>query len=306
MTTNVLVVDDDTVMRTLLTRLLRAEGCHVLEAGDGQQALEMLGPDHEVHVVVTDLEMPNMEGSELVRRIRGVERLMALPIIVITGSEEDHQADSLVAGANDYIAKPFDAPLLMTKIQNLASLRQIQLQAERASWTDQLTELSNRRFGDIRLQEEMQRAQRYGHPLSVALLDIDHFKRVNDDHGHQAGDEVLIAVARELSKVSRKTDAVARWGGEEFLFVFPETTSTDAAQIVDRFRAHLAETPIRVSAQDTGELMVTISGGVSELREGDTLETLVERADQGLYRAKETGRNRLMAWRGQELEPVGG
>lgn len=304
MTTNVLVVDDDTLMRTLLQRLLSAEGCNVIQAADGEQALGLLGPDHGIHVVVTDLEMPNMEGSELVRTIRSMERLMALPIIVITGSEEDHQADSLVAGANDYISKPFDPPTLTTKIRNLANLRQIQLEAEKASWTDQLTELSNRRFGDIRLQEEMQRARRYGHPLSVALIDIDHFKLVNDVHGHQVGDDVLIAVAKELRSVSRRTDAVARWGGEEFLFVFPETTSDEAAQIVDRFRAHLAEMSIEVDGQDVSELTVTVSGGVAELRDGDSLETLVERADQGLYRAKETGRNRLMAWRGQQLEPV--
>ena len=159
MTTNVLVVDDDTLVRTLLTRLLTKQGCNVIQAEDGEKALALLGPGHEVHVVVTDLEMPNMEGSELVRTIRSLERLMAIPIIVITGSEEDHQVDSLVAGANDYISKPFDSHLLPAKIQNLANLRQIQLAAEKASWTDQLTELSNRRFGDIRLQEEMARAQ---------------------------------------------------------------------------------------------------------------------------------------------------
>ena len=144
-----------------------------------------------------------------------------------------------------------------------------------------------------RLNEEIERARRYGRDLSVVLLDIDHFKQVNDTLGHQAGDEVLQAVASQLGALSRSTDCVIRWGGEEFLFVFPETTTDEAAGIVERLRAHLESFPVHVSAEGGRAVPVTISGGVATLDVTDTLETLVYRADQALYRAKEEGRNQL-------------
>jgi two-component system cell cycle response regulator len=134
-------------------------------------------------------------------------------------------------------------------------------------------------------------------------MDIDHFKKVNDSHGHQAGDEVLVEVARRLTDVSRDTDCVIRWGGEEFLVLFPETDIDEAAGIVERFRCELGGTPVSVLGDGT-ELHITVSGGVAELEVDDTAELLVARADAALYKAKESGRNRLLLAQSGELVPL--
>ena len=305
MRTRVLVVDDSATIRALLTKVLQNAGMDVVIAHDGLEAMERLSPDEDIHVIVTDLRMPNMDGKDLIRAIRGRERLRAIPVIMLTSSaeSEDHR-DNLVAGANDYIQKDtLDHALMVAKINNYAELRKSQIAAEQASWTDGLTQLGNRRFGEIRLEEEVERARRYDHPLSVCLVDIDHFKKVNDTLGHAAGDDVLKWVASRLTQVSRGTDIVSRWGGEEFLFAFPETTLDEAAQIMERFRAHMASSPVNLKTLKAN-VPVTISGGVAELEAEDTVAGFVDRADRALYQAKEGGRNRLLMWQLGQLRPV--
>ncbi len=305
MRTRVLVVDDSATIRALLTKVLQNEGMDVIIAHDGLEAIERLSPEEDIHVILTDLRMPNMDGLDLIKAIRARERLRSIPVIMLTSSSEtDDHRDNLVAGANDYIQKDkLDHQLMVAKINNYAELRKSQLVAEQASWTDGLTQLGNRRFGEIRLEEEVERARRYGHPLSVCLVDIDHFKKVNDTLGHAAGDDVLKWVAARLTQVSRGTDIVSRWGGEEFLFAFPETSLEEAAQIMERFRSHLAATPVDMQALDAN-VPVTVSGGVAELEAEDTVAALVDRADRALYEAKETGRNRLLMWQLGQLRPV--
>jgi diguanylate cyclase len=168
--------------------------------------------------------------------------------------------------------------------------------------TDPLTGAHNRRGFMDRSGAEIERCERYGHELVLAMLDIDHFKRVNDTLGHAAGDAVLAAVAAELQRASRETDVVVRWGGEEFLFVFPNTDLSKGVAVVERFRTALAALPIEVPEGDP--VKVTISGGVAELERSDTVDSLVARADDALYRAKESGRNRLMIWQLGKLMPV--
>ena len=155
------------------------------------------------------------------------------------------------------------------------------------SVTDKLTGLANRRKLEAALQSELLRARRYGKIFSVILLDVDHFKNVNDTHGHQAGDEVLVRLAALLTANARETDLVGRWGGEEFLIVCPETSLTLVSTLAERYRQELEQ-------QDFGEIgQITSSFGVTACEEGDDVQRLIQRADQALYRAKESGRNRV-------------
>jgi two-component system cell cycle response regulator len=301
----ILLVDDTPTVRYKYEILLRREEYEVDGACGGREALEFLG-ENAYDLVVSDLKMPDMDGNELLSAIRADSDLKMLPVLMLTGSDDEQDVvDNLGAGASDYVLKTCKASELLARVKNLVTMKRLQDELRRAGETDMLTELANRRFGVDRLTDEIERSRRYGRALSVALIDIDHFKRVNDTLGHQAGDEVLVAVAAELQSVSRQSDCIIRWGGEEFLFVFPETTTEDAAVIVERFRAHLESQPVPVEAADDGAIVVTVSGGVAQLQEGDTMETLVDRADTALYRAKETGRNRLLRWAGEELVAVG-
>jgi two-component system cell cycle response regulator len=304
MSIRVLVVDDSATVRFKLKTLLEKHGLAVEQAGNVGEALARLAPGHAIDVIVTDLRMPGLDGNKLVDSVGRCDELNALPVVVLTSSEEkDDRLRNIESGAAAYFNKgKLDEDEFVVQIRRLAKQKASTTELKHDSRTDRLTGIASRRYGDVRLAEELQKLARYGQPFAVALLDIDHFKRINDSLGHKAGDDVLRRLAAELRAVSRASDLVVRWGGEEFLFVFPGTSASQAAGIVERLRAHLAATPI---ALDGGtSVPVTISGGVAEAQAGESAEDLVARADKGLYRAKETGRNRLLRWEAGELLPV--
>jgi len=301
----ILIVDDERTIRFAYEKLLQKDGFEVVALPDAETALERLGPGHGFHLVISDLMMPGVDGLRFVARLREMPHNVLLPVLMLTGStESDDVVASLEAGANDYVSKERRQEMeFLARVRSHARTGMLQEQLDKVSRTDELTGLANRRHGSQRLKEEIARTVRYGHGLAVCLLDVDHFKKVNDSHGHQAGDEVLVEVARRLRAVTRDSDCVIRWGGEEFLVVFPETDVPEASGIVGRFRIEMSGTSIPV-LDGSEELVVTISGGVAEHEEGDTLEGLVARADAALYRAKETGRNRLLLARAGELTPI--
>jgi two-component system cell cycle response regulator len=302
---HILLVDDTPTVRFKYEVLLKKAGFEVDSANGARQALTLLNPDHDFDLVITDLKMPEMDGFGLVKEIRDTSRLSMLPVLMLTGSEDERDLlDNLDAGVSDYLLKSCGEPELMARVRNLLRMKKLQDELTRASQTDSLTQLANRRFGVDLLADEIERARRYDRNLSVVIIDIDHFKKVNDTLGHHSGDEVLISVAAALRKTSRKSDCVIRWGGEEFLFVFPETDAVEAAAIVNRLRRHLESHPVTVTANEGTAVPVTVSGGVAQLCADDTLEVLVDRADQALYQAKEAGRNRLRTWVDGEVVPV--
>ncbi|MHC5209815.1 MAG: GGDEF domain-containing response regulator [Planctomycetota bacterium] len=305
MSIRVLVVDDSATVRYKVCEVLQQAGMDVEQARSGREALEQLGDSHSIDVIITDLMMPGLvDGEKLIECLQKRSQLAMLPVIVLTAlNEKDVHVRNLEKGASAFFGKPWDDDLLIATVRRLAQIKTREATFANDSRTDVLTGLFNRRYGAERLDELMSQCRRYGRLLSVVLLDIDHFKRVNDTLGHAAGDEVLRHVTRELRSASRASDIVVRWGGEEFLFIFPETDLSQAATIVDRFRARLAEAPILLNVAKTS-MPLTISGGIAELEEHDTRETFVERADQALYRAKETGRNRLIASQLGELVPI--
>ncbi len=276
---HLLVVDDDANVCQIMSVLLTDLGYQVVTETDGRKVLTLLR-EGEFDVVLLDLVMPDMDGLELIDRIR--EHFNVLPILVVTayGSAE-LTVDAMRRGATDFVTKPVDAPLLDLRIRRAFDLEQTRRKAN----TDGLTGLYNHRYLQERIEQEIERAERYNRPLSVLMADLDHFKSFNDTFGHPRGDEVLIAVARTLRQVSRASDVLARYGGEEFTLILPETTAREAQVLAERARECVA-------ALDFGA-RVTVSLGVAAHVPGGSKEALIGTADAALYEAKRRGRDRV-------------
>lgn len=284
----VLVVDDSATVRHMLAEMLAVHCLAVLEAGDGSEGLRLLTAHPNVRLMITDYEMPQMNGVRLVQAARGLYSKEDLAIIGISGHEQkDLSARFLKSGANDFLHKPFSAEELYCRVtQNLDLLEYIHTIRD-LSQKDMLTGLANRRYffeHGVHLLADAQKNQK---PGAVAMLDLDHFKRINDQYGHEAGDAVLRHLGEMLMRHFGTHALPARLGGEEFAVLF--TGAADVASLVEAFRAELAAAPVPVPG---GSVPVTVSIGVCSLP-GQSLERHLACADTLLYRAKHRGRNRV-------------
>lgn len=307
----VLVVEDDRAMLVLLEAMLKAAGHEVLTARNGAEALQAVEAERP-QLVITGWNLPVMDGVTLCRKLRESPERRDVYVFILTGKET---ADSLVeafeAGADDYLVKPVSQRVFFARLR--AAQRVVQLQEElaydreqllrfsrdlaasnerlqRLALTDALTELPNRRSAVERLEQEWALAQRGERMLSCMMVDIDHFKAINDKLGHQAGDEVLKSVAQALRHSARTQDLVCRYGGEEFVVICPDTDLKAAAQCAERLRQKVSE----LDHQGRG-FALTISVGVAERRpDMGSVDALLARADACLYAAKEAGRNRVV------------
>jgi two-component system cell cycle response regulator len=289
-----LLVDDEPIQRKFLEVLLKSEGYAVETANDGEEALQKI-LSGTFHILITDWEMPGMDGKTLCRRVREANLPAYLYTLMLTGntSEADVVA-GLEAGADDYLRKPPNKPELLARlsagkrvVQLERSLRAANEQIQKLSVTDPLCSIYNRRYLDDRLAQEIDRARRYDRPLSLVLADLDLFKRVNDEHGHAIGDEVLRHFASVCLDSLRVNDWVARYGGEEFVVVLPETELAGAAVVAEKIRSCCATVPASTSA---GHVSVTASFGVAQLSPD---VQLLRAADAALYTSKREGRNRV-------------
>ena len=308
MSIRVLVVDDSNTIRQALCSHLKERGIETDTARNGQEALDKLAPGHAFDVVITDLKMPGLlDGERLIDTLNNDPALTRLPIIVVSAfNDRDKQLYNLMHGAAAFFGKPWDPDLLAVTVKYHAERKSHEESLASDSMTDPLTDLNNRRYGHKRLEEEIRLCQRHQRPqrlLSVVLLDIDNFKKVNDTYGHPGGDDVLRHVGKELRSVSRASDVVARWGGEEFLFIFPNTDLADATQIIERFRDHLGRQDVGIPSAGTVS-KVFVSGGAAEFEASDTIDSLLARVDAALYKAKAEGRNKIMANQAGKLFPV--
>jgi diguanylate cyclase (GGDEF)-like protein len=310
----VLVVEDDRVMRALLVKMLEVAGHQVTIAGDGVEALQSIEKVRP-QLIVTDWMMPKMNGLELCRELRSHEQNRNVHVIVVTSQESpDKLVEAFEAGADDYLLKPLTPKIFFARLR--AAQRVIQLQEElnfdreqllrfakdlteaneslqRQALTDALTGLPNRRFAMERLEQEWALAQRGDRVLSCLMIDLDHFKSINDKHGHQFGDEALKLVATTLRRAARTQDVVCRYGGEEFVVICPDTLLSDARQCAERLRLNLAAEGLPLP--DGSLLRMTASIGVAQKQtDTPTLESLLIRADNNLYAAKAAGRNCTM------------
>jgi diguanylate cyclase (GGDEF)-like protein len=296
MVATILVAEDSLVVRAVLRRHLEEEGYVVVEAVDGEAAIDRCKqalPD----VILLDIEMPGMNGLEVLAKLKSDDALKDIPVVFLTGrtGTEDIVA-GLRSGAHDYLKKPFDSAELTARVG--AAVRTKRLQDElrrqseefdRMSRTDALTGLYNRRHIEERFGEVGSSAVRHGYLLAVVMLDIDYFKRVNDEEGHQGGDDVLREFTRRLQREVREEDIVGRWGGEEFLVILTETEIEGVRMVAERIRVAVAGKPFEIGDH---ERAVTVSAGCAA---GSALDTdeLVRRADVALYAAKAAGRNQV-------------
>ena len=271
------------------------------EAADGIEGFKQVLAN-KISLIVCDLEMPRMDGFKFLGMLQTREELRDIPVIMLTGREDrELKIKGLEQGACDYVTKPFDAGELIARVRVQLKIRMLQDELKRSnemllqlSNTDPLTTLYNRRFMLTALEREIQRSQRKGSPLSLVIMDIDHFKRVNDTFGHQQGDMVLTRVAALAKRDLRSYDVAARYGGEEFILVLPETTNAEAVQVANRLRLEIAQETFPPPL-DTAR--VTISMGVSTYPFPGiaSIDDLSHAADEALYRAKKEGRNRVIS-----------
>lgn len=289
-TIGVLVVDDAASARGYLRRLLEIQGYRVYEAENGQKALEILDIHPSIRIVVTDYHMPHMNGQELTFAIRKKRGRNDLAVIGLSGEDGKQLSVQLLkAGANDFLAKPFEAEEFICRInQNIDLLEQIQTMQDSAN-QDYLTRLYNRRYLFEVGKTLLANARRGNIGLSAAVLDLDHFKGINDRYGHDGGDQVLQHVAMVLQQSFREADIVARMGGEEFCVLSPNLQGERAIKVFNRVRARIERQSIHFRGE---QIRVTCSIGVCMNWHSD-LHEMIRNADQALYRAKVEGRNRV-------------
>lgn len=294
----VLIADDSLVIRAVVRAHLEEKGYAVVEAEDGIAAVERCAttrPD----VVLLDIEMPGLDGYQVLARLKDAPELRDIPVVFLTSrSGMDDVVAGLEAGAHDYLRKPFEPQELVARVAAAAQVKKLQDQLrqrndelDRMTRTDALTGLFNRRHLDQELIRQYSIAYRNCTPIAVLLLDIDHFKNVNDTYGHPAGDFVLQEFGRRLGSEVRAGDIAGRWGGEEFLVVLPGADLPAALTVAERIRLATCLAPVVL---DGTQIALTVSGGCA-LGPLDTPEELVARADAALYEAKVGGRNRTMA-----------
>ena len=317
----VLVVEDDPVSRKLISFHMTKDGHQVFSAANGSEGLK-LAFDRRPHLVVTDWVMPEMDGIDLVRALRRSEEGRHMQIILLTGREEEARViEAFDAGADEYLTKPLNPRILMARVRSaqrvvdlreqvnhdakernsqLAELAVLNRRLHLSSMTDTLTDLPNRRHALERLHQELAISLREGTALSVIMIDIDRFKLVNDQHGHDIGDVVLRDVARSLRACVRATELVCRLGGEEFLVICPRATAAKAAMIAERMRL---ASEANVIHQGDFHRAVTLSLGVAELDRADpSVDRMLKVADERTYQAKQAGRNRVV---GSDLGSTG-
>lgn len=302
MARTVLIIDDSELIRQKLEQTLRQQRIfdHFLHAESGIDGFKLLLAE-PVDLILCDLIMPGIDGFKFLSLKLSRPEFKEIPVIMLTG-EEDIKAKvrGLEAGASDYLTKPFHPEELIArvkvhlKIKSLQDeLREKHVRLENLTRTDELTGLCNRRFFMEQLRQEFSRCHRYQSAMAFAMVDIDHFKSVNDTYGHLAGDKALVSVAQMLAKSLRGQDTMGRYGGEEFGILMPETDAEGAQICMERCRRAIESTAV---ALEQTNLKITVSIGVvcMPLPGVERLEGMIALADEALYQAKDGGRNRVV------------
>jgi diguanylate cyclase (GGDEF)-like protein len=294
----IIVADDSAVYRRLIDTALAKVECELLWATNGREALRLF-VEQDPSIVITNWEMPDLTGIDLCAEIRRQQKSFVYLILLTANSHKEQIVEGLTAGADDYLTKPFHAGELLARVdvgRRFASLyRDIEAKnqlLEELARTDPLTGLQNRRAVEEWAMRQLNGAARYGFPLWIAILDLDHFKAVNDIYGHQAGDCVLRQVAEIIKANTRSSNLCGRLGGEEFVIVLSHVDCDGAGIAMERLRAKLQCEQFEFEG---ASLDVTASFGVAgfEGKKVPEFAELLRRADEALYVAKQKGRNRV-------------
>jgi two-component system cell cycle response regulator len=295
MTYSILIVDDDEAIKNSVKEFLIIQNYKVKSAANAQQALDIL-QIFNADIVITDITMQGMDGLELTKKIKSKYHA---DVMVMTGYSAEYSYEEAVkAGASDFIFKPFKFEELELRISRV--LRESEIKQERVNLlkkleklaiTDALTKLYNSRHFFSEIKTEIMRNKRYSRDLSLLILDIDFFKKYNDNWGHVEGDRVLMEIGKTIKSCMRSMDTAYRYGGEEFAIILPETGIEEACVVGTRIKDTISDL---IFEPEFGEKQsIKISIGVTELIDGEDYKTFIKRADKALYKSKDTGRDKL-------------
>jgi diguanylate cyclase (GGDEF)-like protein len=311
-TPKLLVVDDEPPILDLLKRRLEALGCTVHTLPGGSRVVQTardLMPD----LILLDVMMPDLDGFSVCQALKADALVRDIPVIMMTArSEVDSRIKGLEMGAHDYVPKPFEASELVARIRAALRVKQLQdelkeanRKLERLATSDPLTDLPNRRTFDEQFFLAVERSRRSGEALSVMMIDLDRFKRINDTYGHQVGDDALRALGRLVSGRRRVTDLVGRYGGEEFVWVLPGAPAAAAVEVGEWLRRAVEELAVE---SESGPVRFTVSAGITTYdptTDGPIGATaILETADEALREAKAQGRNRVVLKRLGSAQPA--
>jgi len=295
MENKILIVEDDAVISKLVYEFLSRFGFQAISASSAEEAEKILEKE-EIHIVLTDVKLPGIDGITFTKNVK---KKYNLDVVITTGySSEYFYEDAINNGASDLIFKPIRFNELMLRINRVIRERALINERDKMierlkklSIQDPLTELFNSRHFYAQLGDEIQRAERYLHPLSLIFIDIDHFKAINDTYGHMVGDQALLLIAKKMQASLRSQDTAYRFAGDEFTIILPETTSDNAKLVADRIKAEMEKESLVIREQEIAK--ITLSMGVAEYQRNEKKEQFVHRADVTMYEAKKKGRNSI-------------
>lgn len=302
--TNILIVDDEVGVRDSMHEFIEMAGYQSTMASSAEEAIELLQKNN-IQVVITDIMLPGMGGLELTKLIK---RDFNSDVIVMTGYSGDYSYEEAInMGASDFVIKPVRLEELLLRLKRVLKERDLSQERvrmmeklQRLAITDGLTKLHNSRSFYSQLEVEVDRFNRYKHPLSLLLLDIDHFKQYNDNFGHLEGDKVLVKISQMIKSCLRKLDTAYRYGGEEFTVILPETSCEEAELVAERIRTTIQSEKFK--PRNAKELSITISIGTTQYDAQEQLSTFIQRADKAMYLSKQNGRNQVTALVAEEEE----
>jgi len=289
------LVDDNMTSLTLARDILKTsyKVYPAPSAAKFFEIIENVRPD----IILMDVDMPQMNGYEAVKILKADERFSDIPVIFLTAkTDEDSELKGFELGAVDYITKPFHPSVMKARITTHLTIVEQRRVIEQISLTDPLTKIPNRRYFDKEIDKEWKRAIRENLPIAMIMIDADFFKKFNDTYGHQQGDVVLQTLAHVIStSVRRGSDTAARWGGEEFVVLLPNTEAEGVLKVAENIRKNVEKTAIPSIEDASKELFITISIGAASIKPTETssIEDFATKADEALYKAKEAGRNRV-------------
>ncbi len=298
---HIMVIDDDVVQSRRTQEKLKTAGYQVQLFTDSKAAIESAKTFPHLDLILISMTLADIDGLRLATQFKALEAVRHVPIIIMVDEEEQHaMLKGLELGINDYLLTPIDYNEMFARVKTQIRRKKYQ-EALKASYqesvsmavTDGLTKLYNRHYLDTHLKNLVRQALESERSLSIVIMDMDHFKQVNDTYGHQVGDEVLVALSGIIVSSIRSADLAARYGGEEFVILMPETDAARAYEGAERLRKRVESTPFKIS-HSVGEIMKTVSIGCATIEPNDTPETLLRRADHALYEAKNTGRNKVL------------
>ncbi len=284
-----LIVDDEKTIRKLMKEFVEALGYKTFEAESGEAALDIL-KRQPIDVVITDIMMPGLDGLDLTERIK---ENYDTEVIVMTGFSGDYSYEQVITkGASDFIFKPVRFDEFRLRLQRVLKERYLKEELKKLSITDDLTGLYNARHFYKQLEMEIERSNRYNHPLSLLLLDIDHFKMYNDTYGHLEGNTVLSTTGKVIEGCLRTLDSAYRFGGEEFTIILPETDGKKAYHVAKRISSAIRSK--QFSPKPGKSVGITVSIGIAEYKKNKDMASLIKCADMAMFSAKEQGRNLII------------